>query len=156
MRRILLISLLIAASSSFALVWSINRPGVTIEETIIAHEKQIIEAINKKDQAAFKGLVSQDALVVGMHGPIKAAEALPILFGPDYKSEGGAIESPQVKMMDKDAYMITYKATTTESYKGESMTNSVYASTLWIKQGDKWMAMFHQVTQVPDEKHDGQ
>jgi hypothetical protein len=156
MKRILFISLLIAASSSFALVWSINRRAATVEETIIAQEKQIIEAINKKDQAAFKNLVSQDAMVVGMHGPIKAAEALPILFGPDYKSEGGAIESPQVKMMDKDAYMITYKATGTESYKGESMTNSVYASTLWVKQGDKWVAMFHQVTLIPDGKHGGQ
>lgn len=155
MKRILLIALLIAASSSFALVWSINRSAQSVEEAIIAQEKQVSEAIRKKDSAAFKNLVAADAIAVGMHGPTNISEAMSILFSPEYKSEDVKMESPQVKMVDKDAALITYKSTGTESYKGESHTFTSYQSTLWVKQGNKWMAVFHQTTPIIQEGEGG-
>ncbi len=148
--------MLIAACSSFALVWSINRRAATIEETIIAQEKQVGEALMKHDQAAFKNLVSADAIAVGPRGAVKVSDIMGELFSPDYKSEGFAMEATQVKMMDKDAYVITYKGTGTESYKGESHNVTAYESTLWVKQGNKWMATFHQTTPVMPMGQDGQ
>lgn len=145
MKRILVITMLvIAASSSFALVRSATQKAGATEDALIAQEKQIIESLKKKDSAAFKNLVAEDATLVGPMGVNRAGAVIPMIFSPDYTLESVTVENPQVRMIDKDAALLTYKTTGTESYKGQSETSTGYASTLWVKQGDRWVAMFHQ------------
>lgn len=143
-KRILFITMLFIAASSSALVWSANRRAGSLEDALVAQEKQIIESLKKRDSASFKNLVATDALLVGSQGTIEASEATSQMFSPDYALVSATIEEPQAKMIDKDAAMLIYKTTGTESYKGKSHTETAYASTLYVKRGDKWVAMFHQ------------
>ena len=147
MKRLLIIATLVIASSSFALVWSANNRAAD-DAAIVNNEKQIVEALKKKDANAFKSLIADDAIIMGSEGRISSADATKFLFSPDYALVSGTVEDPQVKMVDANNALLTYKSTGTETYKGQSRTETAYCTTLWVKRGDKWVEMFHQESAV--------
>ena len=147
MKRLFIITVLIVLSSSFALVWSASRRAAD-DAAIVNNEKQIIEALKKRDANAFKSLVADDALLVGPEGVTTSAEASKFIFAPDYTMVSATVEDPKVKMLDANNAILTYKSTGTEIYKGKSTTMTAYATTLWVKRGGKWMAMFHQESEA--------
>jgi hypothetical protein len=66
------------------------------------------------------------------------------------------VEDPQVMMIDKDAAILTYKSTGTETYQGKTETGISYATTVWVKRGGGWKAIFHQESMVPPAGANGQ
>jgi hypothetical protein len=152
MKRILVSTLLLLAATTLALGQSVNKRSHAepdaVGDSIIAKEKQVLDAIKKKDAAGFKALVSDDAIVVGPQGTMTGGDAGKMLFSPDYSMVSATIDDPKVTMIDKDAAIITYKVTGTETYKGQSKTETAYSTSVWANRGGKWVAVFHQETSV--------
>jgi hypothetical protein len=115
-----------------------------VADAIIAKERQVLDALMKKDAATFNSLVASDAILNGPNGRMKVADFTKDAFGPDYTLSNSAIEDPQVMMIDKDAAILTYKSTGTETFKGQTQTASSYATSIWVKRGGQWKAIFHQ------------
>lgn len=147
MKRLFTISALIVLSSSFALVWSASNRAAD-DAAIVNNEKQIIETLTKKDASGFKSLIADDAILVGSGGRTSAADATKFLLSPDYTLVSATVEDPQVKMVDANTALLTYKSTGTETYKGASHTSTSYCTTLWVKRGAKWVALFHQESET--------
>ncbi|HKC64988.1 MAG TPA: nuclear transport factor 2 family protein [Pyrinomonadaceae bacterium] len=147
MKRLFIIAGLIVLSSSFALVWSASRRAAD-DAAIVNNEKQIIQTLTKKDASGFKSLIADDAILMGSSGRISIADAIKFLFSPDYSFGGATVEDPQVKMVDANSALLTYKSTGTETYKGQSHTSTAYCTTLWVKRGAKWVAVFHQESEM--------
>lgn len=117
-------------------------------EAIIAKEKQILDALMKKDSKTFYTFVATDGMLNGPMGRTPVADFTKMAFGPDYTLSNSTIEDPQVMMIDKDAAILTYKSTGTETFKGQSNTGTSYATTIWAKRKGEWKAIFHQESMI--------
>jgi hypothetical protein len=58
------------------------------------------------------------------------------------------MENPMVKRLDKDSAVITYKSTGTATYKGQASSESSYDTTIYVRRSGKWVAIFHQSTDM--------
>ena len=125
--------------------------GSTMDATIIAQEMQIIEAIKKRDSVAFKNLVDVEGTVVGMDGIHKISEIINPLFSPELTFPQYSMEDPRVKVIDKDAAILSYKSTTTTTFKGKTTSGIAYETSVFVKRGAKWIVVFHQSSDMPPE-----
>ncbi|MGA9994964.1 MAG: nuclear transport factor 2 family protein [Pyrinomonadaceae bacterium] len=148
MKRLLALIILIAAASSIAIVRSANKSESLNQDAIIAQEKLIAEALKKKDVKSFNNLIASDAVLLGPQGRTPVADFTKFAFDPDYKFLSVTIEDAQVKMINPDAALLTYKSTSIETYQGSKRTSNSYTATLWAKRGGKWVAVFHQRTLI--------
>lgn len=151
MKRLLALAILLAAASSIAIVRSANKSADTTQDAIIAQEKQILEALKKKDSKSFHTLVASDAILVSSQGRLPIADFEKFVFAPDYTFVSATVDDPQVKMIDGDSALLTYKTTGTETFKDQTHTGTAYVTTLYAKRGGKWVGVFHQESMVNAE-----
>ena len=130
----------------------------SLNDMIVAQEQMIIDAIKKRDANAFKSYVDMDGSVVGGDGMHKMSDAIPMLFSSDLTFAAYTLEDPQVKMVGKDAAMISYKSVATATYKGKTETMTSYETTVYVRRAGKWVAVFHQSSEMmkPDASMTGQ
>lgn len=121
----------------------------SVADVLIAKERQIVDALMKKDAKTFNSLVASDGILNGSQGRMVVADFSKVMFGPDYALSNSTVEDPQVMMIDKDAAILTYKSTGTETFKGHTETATVYATTIWVKRKGDWKAVFHQESMIP-------
>lgn len=120
----------------------------SVSDMLVAQEQMIIDAIKKRDANAFKSYVDMDATVIGGDGIHKVSEIIPMLFSPDLSFTTYTLDEPQVKMLVKDTYMLTYKSTVATSYKGKSESGTSFESTIYMRRAGKWVAIFHQSSEM--------
>ena len=116
------------------------------DTAIIANENKVADALMKKDKAGFSALVAADAWSIDGNGFMKASElaaALDQLVIKSYK-----ISDEKVSWVDPNTAIVAYKWTGSGSFGGQAFPPVVYASTVWTKKGDKWVAVFHQETEA--------
>ncbi|HEV2914747.1 MAG TPA: nuclear transport factor 2 family protein [Pyrinomonadaceae bacterium] len=115
----------------------------SLEETLIAREKAVWEAIKKKDLATFGGYLAEDMVYVnkdGVHSKadtVKGIEASPM---PEL-----TLDDWKVTIIDKDVALVTYRVNSKAVACGPEAT-SERNSTIWAERGGKWLAVFHQDT----------
>ncbi|MBV9960572.1 MAG: nuclear transport factor 2 family protein [Acidobacteria bacterium] len=120
----------------------------SIDDAIIAQEQLIIDAIKKRDANAFKSMVDMNGYEVNAQGSRTLSETVTELFSPDLSISEYKMESPMVKRLDKDSALLTYKSTTTGTYKGQTSSGSSYDTTIYVRRAGKWIAIFHQSTDM--------
>ena len=54
--------------------------------------------------------------------------------------EPGKISDEKVRWVDPNTAVVSYKWTGTGTFQGQTFPSPVYASTVWTKKGDKWLA----------------
>jgi hypothetical protein len=128
---------------------SANAPGRSamaefsaIDKALIANERKISDAIMKKDKTAFAALVAADGWMVDGSGAMKTS-ALTAAFD-QLVIKNYTISDEKVSWVDPNTAILTYKWLGTGTYGGQPMPGTVYASTVWTKKADKWVAVFHQ------------
>lgn len=149
------ICIAIAALLAFASICAAqNTPASDTESKIIANEKMVVDAVSKNDSETFKKLVSMDAWVVNEHGVAKVSDVLQFIFDPNVKTTSYSVDEPKVIMLDSDTALITYKSAWAGTNNGKAESETTYDSTIWSKRDGKWVAIFHQATEVakPPEK----
>ncbi|MBA3766309.1 MAG: nuclear transport factor 2 family protein [Acidobacteria bacterium] len=119
------------------------------EAMLIAREKEVWELIKKKDAQGFAAYLAEDQLYINSQGAHSKAETV----------KGIAAEGPsdltlddwKVIMIDKDAAIVTYRATPKAEACGPEPAVE-RNSTVWVKRGGKWLAVFHQDTMLTSGK----
>jgi uncharacterized protein (TIGR02246 family) len=127
---------------------SANAGASSVADMLIAKERQVVDALMKKDAKTFNSLVAGDGILNGSQGRTVVADFTKMMFGPDYSLSNSTVEDPQVTMIDKDAAILTYKSTGTETMQGHTQTATSYATTIWVKRKGDWKAVFHQESMV--------
>jgi hypothetical protein len=117
-----------------------------LDKALIANENKVADAMMKKDRAAFTSLVAANGWSVDGSGVMKTSEltaALDQLVIKSYK-----ISDEQVSWVDANTAIVTYKWTGSGTFAGQPFPGTVYASTVWTKKGDRWVAVFHQESEA--------
>jgi hypothetical protein len=160
MKTVVLTLGVLALASGMAFAQDVNEPEPMItsqaakgtanhsalEKALIANENKIADALMKKDKATFASLVAADGGSIDGNGFMKTSEmiaALDQLVIKSYK-----ISDEKVSWVDPNTAIVAYKWTGSGSFAGQPFPSAVYASTVWTKKGDKWVAVFHQESEA--------
>jgi len=115
-----------------------------VEAMLIAREKEAWEQIKKKNSQGFSGYLAEDQIYVTKDGIHSKAETVKGVM------EAGPTEFTlsdwKVIMIDKDAAIVTYTSKVGAAVACGPEPITQRESTVWVKRGGKWLAIFHQDT----------
>jgi ketosteroid isomerase-like protein len=139
------------AAAAAILVWATgaSAQNAQAERTIIANERAVNEAVVKGNLAAFKQHVAEDGWSIDpMMGRAPVSEFVKQFdaMAKETKVSSWDITESKVQWVDANTAIHTYKWTGSGTYQGQPIPSPVWASTVWAKKGNNWMAVFHQET----------
>jgi hypothetical protein len=122
-----------------------------LEEQIVALEKQIWEAIKKKDWAALSSFLTENLRQVSDTGLAEKSEVIKELKA-NYTLMDYTLQEVRVVELSREAALITYKAVENASHKGQGWkSQAAYHSSIWVQRDGQWQTVLHQVTPVKPE-----
>jgi hypothetical protein len=118
-----------------------------LEQTLIANEKNLIEAKKKDDGAFFKRTLSDDFSLVGVDGVLYQQQDAVGNLGDSDLLELTPYDMKVVTVGD-NAAIVTYDAIVRETPSEDQGPPPRYQhfSSVWVKQGGAWQLKFHQAT----------
>lgn len=120
-----------------------NTSATVSEDDLIAREKQVWDAIKRKDYDAFAAFLADDAMEVEADGVFDKAGTVKGVQAIDLSNT--TLSDFKMMKVDNDAAIVTYLV------KGPSPPFTAEGerhSTVWVKRKGKWLAIFHQGTTV--------
>ncbi|MBV9240845.1 MAG: nuclear transport factor 2 family protein [Acidobacteria bacterium] len=127
-------------------------------DALVALDKQANEAYFKGDGKFFQDFLS-DKFVMGVGSGNWAGKSSIVDMISKVKCDmkDFNLSDQQMSKIDDDTYALTYKATfngtCTADGKSIPSPSPVRAATLWIRNGDKWQAVFHGENPIVDPKN---
>jgi len=116
------------------------------EKALIANETKINEAVAKGDKAAFSALVASDSMMADGNGIMKTSDFLPAF--EQIKVTTWKMVAPTVQWVDANTAVVVYTWTGAGTWQGQKLPAKTYASTVWTKKADKWIAVYHQESEA--------
>ena len=104
-------------------------------------EKAAWQAFKDKNEAEFKKLVDKDVRGVYDTGVANLAKELDAMKKWDMKSF--AISDYDIFSDEKDVIVSTYTVKVDGTFDGKDMSGIYNAGTVWKKEGNNWLAIFH-------------
>lgn len=118
-----------------------------VASDLTAREKQIWDAIKRKDWDAFAAHIADDQVFVASPGVYDKAGTIADTKQLDLTDL--SLTDFKVVNLDPEAAVVTYTVNMKGSYKGEAFSAmTMRQSTAWVNRGGKWLAVFHQDTEV--------
>ncbi len=117
------------------------KPAQSSGDDAIARENQIWDAIKKRDYVAFANFLADDQLEVTSSGVNDKVGSVNGIQKIDLSS--ASLSNFKVVKLDDDASLVTYTVKVPDI-----SPNPERASTIWVNRGGKWLAAFHQGTEV--------
>jgi ketosteroid isomerase-like protein len=108
------------------------------------------QATINKDITALAGLVTDDYMLVNSDSSVQGkASYLADFEVPDFKLEPYVVEQPVYRVRD-DAALTggTFRLNWTQ--KGHQHSRRLRIAHFWVKQNDRWLIDYTQLTRVPD------
>ena len=116
-------------------------PAGLTEADPIAREKQVWEAINKKDWDSFSSVLANEQMEVeaeGVYDRVGTVNGVSQAKMPEM-----TLSDLKATKIDDDAVIVTYTVKEAKATAGEE---AQYHSTVWVNRGGKWLAIFHHGT----------
>ena len=117
-----------------------------LQDQLVAQEKKLIDAINKKDKPALRNLLADEAMSITavrgrqLKGDIVAS--LEKLSFTDYK-----ISEVKTVHVSRDVAILSYNFAWTGGVTGQAeKTTTAYATSVWKRAGNNWRSIFYQET----------
>ena len=156
MKKVVWTLAMLALTSGAAYAQDVNEPAQqdmparpvanTLDKGLIANEKKMNEAFAKGDKAAFAALVSPTSVSADGNGFMKGSDMLAMF--EQLKITSWAINDEKVTWVDPNTAIVSYKWTGAGTFMGQPIPAVTYASTVWTKKGDKWVAVYHQESEA--------
>jgi hypothetical protein len=124
------------------------KPAMTkaqIQKSLIATEKKLWEAFKNKDAKPFKATLAADSIGVGESGIQSKADLLKEIASGGCDIKSFSLSDFKLTTLDGNAVVLTYKGVT-EGTCGGTAIPTVWASTVYVRRGGKWLAVAHQET----------
>ncbi|MBA3568191.1 MAG: nuclear transport factor 2 family protein [Pyrinomonadaceae bacterium] len=127
-------------------------------DALLALDKQANEAYIKGDSKFFEGFLSDKFVMLEGGARLSKADAVKMIGGVKCEvKEGWALTEPQMAKIDNDTYALSYKTnmegSCTADGKTEKLPSPARAATVWVRNGDKWQAVFHGENLIIDPKN---
>ena len=156
MKKVVLTLAALALMCSAAAAQDVNEPTAqqaapmstanTLDKALIANERKMNDAVAKGDKATFVSLVSPNAWSADGGGFMKISDFVAAF--DQVKVTSWSISDEKVNWIDGNNAVVTYKWTGAGTFQGQPLPGNVYASTVWTKKGDKWVATYHQESEA--------
>ena len=117
-------------------------PATGVSATLIAQEKVLLDSVVKHDVKSFSALIAPGAGSIDEGGYMTVADFIKIF--DQVKVDSQTPSDIKVLTLGPTAAVVTYTLTQKGSFQGQPLPPTVYATTTWVNQGGKWLAMFHQ------------
>jgi hypothetical protein len=126
-----------------------NTGSTTLNSEITDKEKQIWDAIKKKDAAGFAAMLADDFIYISSDGVFdKAATANGV---KQIEATEVTLSDWKTVMLDKDAAVVTYTVIMKGTSGGKPIPpGSMRASSAWVNRGGKWVGVYHQETEIAE------
>src|SRR5689334_1066532 len=118
----------------------------TLDKALIANERKLNDSVAKADKATFQSLVSPNAWSADSGGFMKVSDFIAMF--DQVKVSNWSMSGEKVNWLDGNNAIVTYTWTGSGTFQGQPMPGTVYASTVWTKKGDKWVATYHQESEA--------
>ena len=117
------------------------------EQNIFQIEKTLWEAWKNHNAQPFQQNMSQNAVDVSPSG-VKTGQQQVVqdLTSGNCQVNSYSLSDQKFTWYDPNTVLLTYRADQDATCGGNKLPSSVYASSLWVNQGGKWQAAFHQET----------
>jgi ketosteroid isomerase-like protein len=104
------------------------------------------QAFEKGDVKKVRALMTDDHIAVtpSYGGPLAREEQLKGLA--DLKLAEYRAGKMKVRLLGRDAALVTYELSMKGTYRGKPVPPRCYASAVWARQGGKWLEAFYQET----------
>ncbi|TMB21419.1 MAG: nuclear transport factor 2 family protein [Deltaproteobacteria bacterium] len=116
----------------------------SLKEALVANEKGAFEAFKQKNASTFNDYLADDFLGVDAGGVTRKAAQSEAMADTQLKDY--ALDDIKLVKATKNVGILTYKLTQHGTYKGDPIPATVHATSVWVKRGDKWLAVLHQET----------
>ena len=122
-----------------------TRPAeATLQEQIVAKERQELDALKTGDKQAFADLLADDAVFLDPRGTGTKAEV--VAHVSDFRLLEYLMEDIKFVPLSERSGLIAYKLTEKGSAHGREFSAKVYASAIWARRGETWLCIFSQET----------
>src|SRR5882762_5652362 len=128
-------------------------------DALMALDKQANEAYVKGNSKFFEGMLSDKFVILAGGGQrMDKAATVKMIAGVKCDIKSMDLTEPAISMIDADTYALSYKATwdgTCNAPDGQPMKvpSPIRASSIWVRSGDKWQAVFHGENLIVDPKN---
>ena len=109
-----------------------------------ATETKLWEAWKNKDEKVFQALLSDDAIDVDEGGRSTKAQTVSGISSNKCEIRSYSLDNIQMVMLDQNTALLTYKAAQDYTCDGKIQPNLVWATSIYVKRGGKWLSAFYQ------------
>ena len=154
MKRINLVLLALATIGIFAIPFTFGQAkrGNSVEAEIIALEKQAFEAWKNKDRKFFEEAWLAGGVAIAPSGMYTKEQWARLNSDHNCTVKSYALDNTKVTMLNKEMALLTFRFSHDTICNGKPEPSPVWASTLFVKRGKKWLAIFHQETNAEAAK----
>jgi ketosteroid isomerase-like protein len=142
MKTISIIALVVL--SGLLLVPARSRPVDSLQQQIVAKEREELDAVKTGDIKAFASLIAHDAVFVDARGTDGKENV--VKHTADFKLLEYSMENVQFVALSEKSGVIAYKLQEKASAHGHDFTATIYASAIWVERDSKWVCVFSQET----------
>jgi ketosteroid isomerase-like protein len=127
-------------------------------EALMALDRQANEAYAKGDAKFFEATLSDKFVILGGGQRMDKAATVKMIAGVKCDIKSIDLTEPAMSMIDADTYALSYKATwdgtctDPESTRPMAVPSPVRSASIWVRRGDKWLAVFHGENLIVDPK----
>jgi hypothetical protein len=120
----------------------------TLQDTLVALEKQSWEAWKNHDGKFFQGFLADDHVELGFGGPANKASVVAGVAGPACSVKSYAVDHFALAVVDANTALLTYHAAQDTTCGGQPVPSPVWVSSLYVKRGDRWFNFLYQQTKT--------
>ncbi len=121
-----------------------------LKDTLVNLEKQSWQAWQRRDGAFFQAFLSDDHVEVGFHGVTRKAAVVAGVASRACVVHSFAIDTFELTRLNPTTVLLTYHAAQQTLCNGHAVPSPVWASSLYVRRGGRWLnAMYQQSQALP-------
>jgi hypothetical protein len=139
--------LLARPRTSVAAAQSVDSGGAStdsIEQQVVSHEREGLDALKVGDVDHFGNLTADDAVLVDAHGPATKARVLKNVAG--FRLTDYTMDDIRFIPLSATSGLIAYKISEKGVSHDREFAVQAYVSSIWTQRGGKWVCLFSQET----------
>jgi hypothetical protein len=111
------------------------------EKALIDRERELWEIVKNKQVNTFRKYYADNYSGVSSDGVKDINQEVEGVRNVDLKDY--SLADTRVVFPNKDTAVLTYKVTVRGSFQGQDISGVYYASSVWVNEGGKWLAILH-------------
>ncbi len=116
----------------------------SVEAQLVALEKRAFEAWKNKDRKFFEDHMSEAGQYLDLNGVGGKSQYVNAIIDNNCTVTKYSLDNTKVTMLSNDVALLTYRYAHDAVCGGNPEASPLWASTVYVKRGGKWLISFHQ------------